>query len=326
MTELTPPDPMVDVTVCIVNWNGVQWLPDCLESLRRVQGLSKEVIVVDNASSDGSLALVRGMFQEVRLVVNKENRGFARANNQAIRLARGRCFFLLNSDAALREGCLESLVGFLDARPQAGMVAGHLENADGSTQFLYYPVTLPSLASLTADLFWMNRIWPRNPWGRGKLARDWDPARPYRMEQIPGACMLVRREALEIVGLFDEGYDLWYEDVDLCARFLRAGWESWYVPEAHILHRGGASAGRLNFYTRWVLRFRSMLRYAERHFTPVRYQILKLAVGLVLLLRVPILVGASLWPSKGMNRNWRHAWRAYMHVWRELVIHSRVRS
>jgi GT2 family glycosyltransferase len=325
MSGLTSTDPTVDVTVCIVNWNGAQWLPDCLESLRKVQGLRKEVIVVDNASSDESVKLVREMFPEVRLVVNGENRGFARANNQAMRLARGRCFFLLNNDAALREGCLESLVRFLDERPQAGMVAGHLENADGSTQFLYYPVTLPSLASLTADLFWLNRIWPRNRLGRGKLARDWDPSRPSRMEQIPGACMLVRREAVEVVGLFDEGYSLWYEDVDLCARFLRAGWESWYVPDAHILHRGGASAGLLDFSTRWLLRFPSMLRYAKRYFTPARYRMLKLAVGLVLLLRFPIVIGAGLRPSKETNRTWRRAWRTYLQLLRELVTASSAR-
>ena len=326
MSELAPADPTIDVTVCVVNWNGAQWLPDCLESLRRVQGLRKEVIVVDNGSSDESAKLVREMFPEVRLVANSDNRGFARANNQAMRLARGRCLFLLNNDAVLREGCLESLVHFLDGRPRAGMVAGRLENADGSTQFLYYPVTLPSLASLTADLFWLNRIWPHNRLSRSKLAREWDPSRPCRMEQIPGACMLVRREALEAVGLFDEGYSFWYEDVDLCARFLSAGWESWYVPDAHVFHRGGASAGRLDFYIRWLLRFRSMLRYTERHFTPVRYWTLRALVGLVLLLRLPIVIAACLWPPKGTKRTWRQAWRAYLQAWRELVTPSRVCS
>jgi N-acetylglucosaminyl-diphospho-decaprenol L-rhamnosyltransferase len=326
MSELASLDPAVDVTVCVVNWNGAQWLPCCLESLRMVQGVREEVIVVDNASSDESVKSVRTMFPEMKLVVNNENRGFARGNNQAIRLARGRFFFILNNDTVLRAGCLESLILFLDEHAQAGMVAGHLENADGSTQFRYYPVALPSLASLTADLFWLNRLWPRNRLGRGKLARNWDPTRPYRMEQIPGACMLIRREALASVGLFDEAYSFWYEDVDLCARFRRAGWETWYLPDARILHHGGASSGLMDFSTRSLLRFRNMLRYGESYFTPARYRLLKLVVGLVLLLRLPIVMGASIWPSKEMNRLWGRGWRAYLQLLRELVVPSSARS
>jgi N-acetylglucosaminyl-diphospho-decaprenol L-rhamnosyltransferase len=319
MTELCPLDPAIDVTVCIVNWQGAQWLPDCLRSLREVEGLRLETILVDNASSDNSVEVVRNGFPEVEVISNPQNAGFARANNQAIRRGRGRHFFLLNNDTIVDKGSLENIVKFMEERPRAGMVAGHLVNHDGSTQFMYYPVALPTLASMTADLFWLNRNSNRNRIGRGPLARHWDPAKPYRMEQVPGACILVRREAFESFGLFDEGYRFWYEDVDLCARCLRAGWEIWYVPDARIVHYGGASAKQLGFSERSLLRFRSMLKFAERYLSRSHFVMLKLVVALVLILRLPLVVGASLWPSTRMKSVWKGAVKAYLQLMRELV-------
>jgi N-acetylglucosaminyl-diphospho-decaprenol L-rhamnosyltransferase len=319
MIELTPPDPAIDVTVCIVNWNGAQWLPGCLRSLREAGGLQLQVIVVDNASGDGSVDLVRTEFSEVELIVNSENVGFAKGNNQAIRKGLGRAFLLLNNDTIVEKGAIEQLVRSLDEHPRAGVVGGHLVNPDGSTQFKYYHVTLPSLASLAADLFWLNRIWPRNRLGRGPLARRWDPGRPYQMEQIPAACMLLRRTALESFGLFDEGYAFLYEDVDLCARCRRAGWEIWYEPMARVFHYGSASSKRLDIATRSLWRFRSMLRYARHYLSGGHFFMLKLLVGLVLLLRLPIVVAASLWPSANMKRIWEGGGKAHLRLLEELL-------
>ena len=326
MNKLAPLDPAMDVSVVIVNWNGVQWLPQCLESLRGVEGIRKEVIVVDNASQDASVEAVRQGFREVELIVNSRNLGFAQGNNQGIRRGRGRHFFILNNDTILQPGCLESLVRFLDTHPRAGMVAGHLVDPDGSTQFRYYPVALPTLASLSADLLWLNRLWPRNRLGRGALARQWNPHEPSRMEQIPGACMLVRREAFEAVGLFDESYRFWYEDVDLCARCLRAGWEIWYVPEARIVHYGGASTKHLDLPSQSLLRFGSMLRYGHSYFAPLQFTLLKLVVGLVLVLRLLFVLGARLWPSATSRRFLKGVWQAYVQLLEELVTAPRTRS
>jgi hypothetical protein len=321
MNELALPDPAIDVTVCIVNWNGARWLPDCLRSLREVVGLRLEVILVDNASEDNSAEVVRAGFPEVRLITNSENLGFARGNNQAIRAGRGRNFFILNNDTIVGNGALERLVRFLEDRPQAGMVSARLVNPDGSTQYQYYPVALPSLISLTADLLWLNRLWPRHCLGRGRLARHWDPSLPYKMEQIPGACMLVRREAFESIGLFDESYRFWFEDVDLCARCLRASWEIWYVPDARIVHLGAASSKLMAFSARSILGFRNMLRYAERYFSRKRFLLLKIVVGMILILRLPLVIGASLWPTD-RTRLWKGGGHAYLQLLRELV-HAR---
>jgi hypothetical protein len=319
MNALTPLDPAIDVSVSVVNWNGAGWLRDCLASLEEVRGVRAEVIVVDNASTDESVEIVREHFKQAHLVVNPGNLGFARANNQAIRQGRGRYFFLLNNDTVLHPGSMESLVRFLDAHPRAGIAAGRLENRDGSVQFQYYPVTLPSLASVTADLFWLNRIWPRAHVGRGVLARRWDPATAVRMEQLPGACMMIRREVLQQIGLLDESYDFWYEDVDFSRRAGRAGWELWYVPEARIYHRGGASSGLQGGATRSLWRFRNLMRYAGRSFSPVRFLVLRLVLSAVLLSRLPLVVALGLWPDKEIRRAWHGAWRAYLKLLGEVI-------
>jgi len=319
MSELTPLDPAIDVTVCVVNWNGARYLPDCLASLRKVTGIQREVLVVDNASSDDSVRIVREDFPETRLLVNTENRGFARANNQAIRRGRGRYFFLLNNDTVLRDGCLESLVRFLDEHPRAGMVAGRLENEDGSVQFRYYPVTLPSLASLTADLLWLNRLWPRGHLGRGRRARQWDPSQPSRMEQIPGACMLVRRELFASTGLFDEDYSFLYEDVDLCARACRASWELWYWPEARLMHRAAASTKLLTHPERALRRFRNMMRYTERYFTGGDRLAVKFVALLGLMIRLPVALGANVLPSARVRQRWKGTAAVYLRLLKGVV-------
>lgn len=217
----------------------------------------------------------------------------------------GRWAVLSNNDPVVAPDSIQRLGQFLEQHPKAGMETGHLVYPDGSTQFMYYHVALPTLASISADLLWLNRDSTRNRVGHGPLARNWDPARPYQMEQIPGACLLVRREFFEQVGLFDETHGFWYEDVDLCARCSRAGWEMWYVPDAPIVDYGGGSTKLIGLSAGSLLRFRNMLRYAQRHFSRGHLLILKLVVGMVLLLRLPLVVGASLWPSARMKRRWR---------------------
>ncbi len=319
MCRLTPVDPRVDVTVCIVNWNGRRWLPECLDALRAVRGAAYEVIVVDNASHDGSADLVGSSYPQVKLIINEQNLGYAKGNNQAIRQGRGRYFLILNNDTAVYPRSLETLIRYLDQHPRAGMASGRLVHSDGSTQFMYYPVALPTLASISADLLWLNRLSRRNRLGRGALARHWDPEKPCRMEQIPGACMLVRREAFESFGLFDEDFELWYEDVDLCARCLRAGWEIWYVPDARVLHRGGASSKLIEYPARSALYLRNMLRYAERHFSRPRFLALKLMLALVLVLRLPLVLAASLvsWVQTEAPRG--GALRSYLRLLTDVV-------
>jgi hypothetical protein len=197
---------------------------------------SFEVFVVDNASTDGSAAMVREGFPWVHLIENAENAGFARANNQAIAQASRRYLLLLNPDTVVRSGAIEALVGFMEAHPRAGACGARLLNPDGTLQPACHPMLTPG-RELWRLLF-LDRIWPRATYPM----RRWDTITPRRVEVIMGACLMVRREALDQVGALDESYFMYTEEVDLCYRLAQAGWELWYVPAAVVVHHGEGSS------------------------------------------------------------------------------------
>lgn len=323
MTELAPLDPQVDVTVCIVNWNGAQLIRDCLRSLREVQSVRMEIIVVDNASEDNSLEVIRTEFPEVQLITNPDNKGFAAANNQAIRRGRGRYFFILNNDTVVSRECLSLLLRFLSENPRAGIATGRLANPDGSTQFQYYPVKLPTITSLLTQLLWLDKLRSPNLRRLTNSSCASEPEQPLPMEQVPGACMFVRRAVFETVGFFDEGYRFWYEDVDLCARCRQAGWELWYLPNATVAHRGAASANKVLYSERSLLRFRGMLRYARKFFDRGHFFLFRLIMASVLVLRLPLVLLLSIRPHSEHRRLWKGTWRAYCRLLAETFQDSR---
>ena len=227
------------LSIIIVNWNTRDLLAACLESVHQdaetLAGWTVETFVVDNASSDGSPQMVRERFPWVRLIENEENLGFAAANNQALRQARGRYALLLNSDTEVQPGALAALVEFMAAHPRAGAVGARLLNADGSLQPSCHPMLTPGREFWR--LIFLDRLWPRATYPLGR----WDLATPRQVEVIKGACLLLRREALAQVGLLDEAYFMYTEEVDLCYRLAEAGWELWWLPSARVIHREAQS-------------------------------------------------------------------------------------
>ncbi|MBN1920174.1 MAG: glycosyltransferase family 2 protein, partial [Anaerolineae bacterium] len=224
-------------SIIVVSWNTREMLADCLESIGKYppEGVF-EVWVVDNASTDNSAAMVRERFPWVRLIENGENVGFARANNQALRQASGRYAVLLNSDTQVLPGALQTLVDFLDAHPRAGACGPLLLNADGSLQPSCHPV-------LTAGReFWrlcfLEPLLPRATYPQHR----WSQEEAHPVEVIKGACLVLRQEALAQVGLLDEQYFMYTEEMDLCYRLLQAGWENYWVPQARVIHYGEASS------------------------------------------------------------------------------------
>ncbi len=251
---------MPDLAILIVNWNTRQLLAECLNSLyAHPPACPYEVWVVDNASTDGSVDMVRQAFPEVHLVANAENLGFARANNQGMRLCAGRYVLLFNSDAAATPGALEALVEVAEAQPRAAIVGAQLLNPDGSFQAAYTP--FPTLWREFLILTGLGRLW------RGR----WYPSAgpqvergPQPVDYVEGACLLVRRQAVQEVGGMDEGYFMYAEEVDWCLAMRRAGWQVWYQPGARIIHHGGASSrqrrpqreadlyrSRVRFFRKW---------------------------------------------------------------------------
>jgi GT2 family glycosyltransferase len=254
----------VDCSVVIVNYRTDEALSECLASLAKADGtLTLEVIVVDNSAT-----LAGGGFRErfpaVRLVENAGNVGFARAANQGIALARGRHVLCLNPDTVVHADAVAAMVAYLDAHPAAGAVGARLLESDGSLQYScrrfpgYVTILFGRYALLT-------RLFPGNAGSRDYLYLDWDHRTVREVDWLSGACLMVRREVLDTVGAFDEGYFLFVEDMDWCRRIGQAGWAVVYLPDAVVTHHIGVSRGPV---PAWVVRarHRGMLRYVRKHF------------------------------------------------------------
>jgi len=290
-----------------------------LTQIRGVNGIGYEIIVVDNGSQDGSVERVRALFPDVKVIANSRNVGFAAGNNRAIRKGGGRYFLILNNDTIPIGDCLAQMVRFLDQNLEVGIVGGRLLNPDGTTQAAYYPAHLPSVKTCAADLLWIDRIWPRNPWGRYSPAEPFDWEKPAWTTQISGACLMIRREVLNQIGLFDQDFEYWYEDVDLCSRCLQAGWKIAYLPDSRIIHYGGATFSRLDFSEKSLLRFRSLLLYSQKHFPRRQVAAVRILIGSVLLLRMPLLLALLLSPRAEVRRRFRGGMRAYFRILREMA-------
>jgi N-acetylglucosaminyl-diphospho-decaprenol L-rhamnosyltransferase len=196
--------------------------------------------VVDNASDDGSPALVHERFPQVQLIENTENVGFARANNQAIRLSAGHYILLLNSDTIVKRGAIDALVDFMNAHPQAGACGARLLNQDGSLQFSCSPA--PTLGGEFKRLFYIPGMRPDGYYPM----QDWDRNLSRRVDVILGACLMLRHKTLDQVGLMDEEYFMYSEEVDLCHRLAMAGWELYWVPQGEVIHLGGQSTRQVS--------------------------------------------------------------------------------
>jgi N-acetylglucosaminyl-diphospho-decaprenol L-rhamnosyltransferase len=255
---------LVDLSVIVVSWNVSNLLRCCLRSLHQSLGagpLRWEVIVVDNASADDTVPMVRAEFPGVRLLVNEENPGFSAANNQGMAAGRGRYFLLLNPDTEVLDDGAALLVAFADANPDVGVAGPMLLNPDGSVQ----PSRrrLPTLATAVFESTWLERWAPR-----GVLARYYVGDRPddelQDVDWVSGAALLARRSAVEQVGGMDERYFMYWEELDWCRRLGEAGWRVSYVPQARIVHRGGGSSEQVSAQ-RHIHFQRSKLLYFRKH-------------------------------------------------------------
>ena len=230
---------MIDLSVVVVNWNVRDLLRRCLHSICAAPSPVLEVIVVDNASSDGSVEMVRAEFPQVTPIANADNRGFPAANNQGLAVVRGRYVMTLNPDTEIVGDALERMVAYLDVHPEVGALGPQLLNADGSIQSSRR--RFPTFATAAFESTWLQGIAPR-----GVLRRfyvdDVPPDRTQEVDWVTGACIVVRREVLDRVGGFDEGFFMYSEELDWCKRIKSAGWKIAYLPEARVIHHVGKSS------------------------------------------------------------------------------------
>lgn len=257
------PIPPVDVSICIVSWNVWEDLQACLDSV--YQGgnqVSFEVIVVDNASSDGSAAGLAQQYPQVCLIENQQNRGFAAGCNQGIQQATGCYILLLNPDTVLPPQALQQIVDFADRHPAAGIIGPKLLYPDGRLQY-----SCRRFPTVTAAIFrntFLGRIIPHAASGADYLMSDWDHNEVREVDWVSGACMLLRRELTEQIGLLDEQFFWGSEDVDYCWRAHKAGWQVLYTPQPEIIHAVGRSSNKAVIPT--IINFhRSMYRLYTKH-------------------------------------------------------------
>lgn len=268
----------MNLSIIVVNFNTRQLLKNCLESVRQSSDSHTQVIVVDNRSSDGSVEMVRTEFSEVQVIENSENSGFAKANNQGIREAQGKCLLLLNSDTIVRPGALQVMSTFLNTYPEVGGVTCRLLNADGSLQACVSrrPGPLSLLFRLSGLSHLIRGDRPRRllrlylGWLLGATVRSYlDPYAAsdaaVEVENISAACLMLRREAIAEVGLLDENFFMYFEDIDYCIRLQDAGWKLYYLPASEIVHLvGQSSGGRMRNYS--THSYRSLFYFYHKHY------------------------------------------------------------
>ena len=236
--ETPLPSDHTDLTVAVVSYNTANLLYRMFDALEAAKGgLSVQVVVVDNASRDGSVEILRAQYPEVELIENSINVGFGRANNQVLPLVRGRYLLLLNTDAIVSPDTLQNTVEFMDAHPLCGVLGVKLVGLDGSLQpsCRYFPTPWNVFLARTG----LNRFFLG-----ARLVDDmsWDHTSVRECDWVPGCYYLVRREVVERVGLFDPRYFLYYEEIDHCRAVRQAGWSVIYYPNTQVIHVGGKSA------------------------------------------------------------------------------------
>ncbi len=237
----------MNISIIIVNWNTKDLLRDCLSSIyKTIDPLTHEIIVVDNASSDGSMAMLAAEYPQVKIIANKENRGFGAANNQGFAVMQGRYALLINTDAVLTAGAVQKLWAFAEANSRVAIVCGQLLNADGSKQNSI--AAFPTLLTLAVNTSLLEYLFPRR-----YPSKRYGHAGPLEVDSAIGACMMIRKKALDEVSFFDDRYFFFFEETDMAYAMKRSGWQIYQVPDALIYHLQGQSIGhnarsRIEFY------------------------------------------------------------------------------
>jgi len=267
----------VDLTIALVNHNMRKLLRECLNSVYQSStGVRFEAVVVDNHSTDGSIKMLKTEFPQVKLIENKKNLGFARANNQAVRQSRRKYLLFLNPDTLFQSDSLHKMIAFMEDHCEAGALGCKILNPDGTIQ----PSNdnFPNLFTELFRVIQLKRLVPRarmrakvgQRWGKmlgstmeGYLRLYWDTKRIREVDWITGAFFLVRRKAVEEIGLLDERFFMYYEDVDWCYRLRQRGWKIFYFPLFEIIHYGESSS-KFNPHT-FIERHKSMQYFFNKH-------------------------------------------------------------
>lgn len=258
-----------DLSIVLVCWNNKNYLEPCLHSLYEGKLHSQfDVVIVDNGSTDGSQAMLRERFPAVQLIQNDYNVGLGKASNQGIEATCGRHVLLLNNDTLVNGPSFDAMVAFLDENPQVGAVGGKIFNADGTVQSCYN-----NFSTLLEEFLIATRLGELIAEGYPAIVKD-DQVRSVGW--ISSACLMVRRTALDEIGLLDEAYFIYGDEADLQYRLKQAGWLVYYLPSATIIHFGGRS---MNRWSRRKMVYRGKMLFYKKHYGPLRTAALRALLG-----------------------------------------------
>ncbi len=278
----------MDVSIIFVNWNSVDYLRDCIASIRQyTEGLSYEIIVVDNASPAGDAAVIEREFSDIVFIRSEENLGFAGANNLGFNRSSGKYILFLNPDVKLTTPLINILYRRAQSMPNAGILGAKLLNRDLTIQtssIMQFPTIFRELFQLE----YFRLRWP-NFFGIGPLFSE--SVEPADAEVISGACMLIRRDVFEKVGKFSEDYFMYAEDIDLCYKVTKAGFPNYYIGEAVAIHYAGISSPRV-----WqlVVKLKSMLKFCDKFYGTFYTSLFRIALAANAIVRLAVIYGLSL--------------------------------
>ena len=253
----------IDLSIIIVSWNTSQITCNCIQSIYDNKSRKNiEIIVIDNASIDNSVENIRKQFADVVIIENKDNKGFAYANNQGIDIARGNYILLVNSDTVILENCIDNSLAFANSHLNAGIIGCKAFNSDMTWQMNCF--RFPSLTNELLILLRLNSIFPESKiFNRVRYGnREFDIKR--KVEAIAGCFMLIKKEALDKVGKMDENFFMYAEEADWCYRFHKSGWQVYFTPDAEIIHLGGQSSKQVK--PKMILQLRAgTLQFIKKH-------------------------------------------------------------
>lgn len=263
----------MDVSIVIVSWQAKEQLLNCLASIyKETKNLEFEVFVVDNDSNDGTVQMVLDNFSQVNLIENKKNLGFAKACNQGIKRSKGGYVLILNPDTEIRDNAVKKTYDFIVKNKKCGISGCKIQNEDGSIQ----PSVrrFPDLLSHILILLKLHNFFPSVKPLKQYHRSDFDYNKTQVVDQVMGAFYMINRKMLKVVGVFDEHFYIWYEEVDLCKRASDEGWDVCYYHDAVVMHLKGVSFGKTNVIKKQIIFNRSLLYYFYKHKNIFSYFIL----------------------------------------------------
>jgi GT2 family glycosyltransferase len=284
---------MCDLSIVIVSWNTKDLVRDCLNSIKKcTHSISYEVFLVDNNSSDGTVEMVKSEFKDVKLIANKTNNGFAKANNQAIKISDSRYIILLNPDTIVQENALDNMVQYLEQHEDVGIVGCKLLNPDGSLQESCR--RFPDLSTYSTILLKLHTVFPDKRCLTRYFMKEMNYNTINEVDQVMGAALMYRTNVLGEKSYLDEDYWIWFEEVDFCYNVKKKGYKVVYIPDAQIIHYKAQSFNQLLKVKQQKVFNKSLLLYFQKNGKKSDTAILKLLFPVSILLSYVLQLGKAI--------------------------------